>query len=105
MIPHIFISGYLAGAVLVTSACRAYLESTSRLCDWDWAHVLPEHLQGSEWDDPTIIDRAVDHFDKNGKLKVSHGDSDVWLMAADSPVVVRWLSATHTGRRYRVPLI
>jgi hypothetical protein len=29
-----------------------------------------EHLKDSEWSDPEIIRRAVDHFDTNGKRKV-----------------------------------
>ncbi|KAJ7629515.1 hypothetical protein DFH06DRAFT_1225951 [Mycena polygramma] len=51
---------YLAGAVFVTQAAKAFLK---------------ERLLGTEWDDEERLQRIVYHFDRNAKKKFAEGDT------------------------------
>ncbi|KAJ7302367.1 hypothetical protein DFH08DRAFT_794556 [Mycena albidolilacea] len=51
---------YLAGAVFVTQAARAFFK---------------DRLQGTEWDDEERLQRIVYHFDRNAKKKFAEGDT------------------------------
>ncbi|KAJ7153014.1 hypothetical protein C8R46DRAFT_479992 [Mycena filopes] len=51
---------YLAGAVFVTHAARAFFK---------------ERLKGTEWDDEERLQKIVYHFDRNAKKKFAEGDT------------------------------
>ncbi|KAK6974608.1 hypothetical protein R3P38DRAFT_3335708 [Favolaschia claudopus] len=51
---------YLAGAVFVTQAAKAFFKA---------------RLKGTEWDDEERLQRVVNHFDRNAKKKFSENDS------------------------------
>ncbi|KAJ7021478.1 hypothetical protein C8F04DRAFT_267963 [Mycena alexandri] len=51
---------YLAGAVFVTQAAKAFFK---------------ERLSGTEWDDEDMLQKIVYHFDRNAKKKFAEGDA------------------------------
>ncbi|KAJ7764838.1 hypothetical protein B0H16DRAFT_1718048 [Mycena metata] len=51
---------YLAGAVFVTQAAKAFFK---------------ERLSGTEWDDEDILQKIVYNFDRNAKKKFAEGDT------------------------------
>ncbi|KIM87809.1 hypothetical protein PILCRDRAFT_814525 [Piloderma croceum F 1598] len=55
---------YLAGAVFVTQAARAFLE---------------KRLSGTEWDNNDALQRAVSHFEKNAKRKFDSPETVSWI--------------------------
>ncbi|KAJ6491572.1 hypothetical protein DFH09DRAFT_1377208 [Mycena vulgaris] len=55
---------YLAGAVFVTQAAKAFFK---------------ERLRGTEWDDEDRMQRIVYHFDRNAKKKFAEGDAVAYV--------------------------
>ncbi|KAJ7119603.1 hypothetical protein C8R44DRAFT_672449 [Mycena epipterygia] len=51
---------YLAGAVFVTQAAKAFFQ---------------ERLRGTEWDNEEVMQKIVYHFDRNAKKKFAEGDT------------------------------